>query len=543
MEREFNLIHEPWILVRTPDCQIKAVSLRDALIHSQVYVGLAGELPTQDAAILRLLLAVLHAVFSRVDETGRPSAILEEDDALDRWEALWNMGGLPSKPLDDYFAKWEDRFWLFDDKYPFWQVPEASSGTAYGVAKLNGMLSESSNKVRLFPVRTAQAKMKMECGEAARWLLYVNGYDDTSAKPKGKGLPSPGAGWLGKVGSIYAKGNNLFETLMLNLVLLKDGAELWASDCVAGGINCPAWERSTPRAGERTEVPLPVHPCEMLTLQSRRLLLQKENGYVTGYTLLGGDFFPKENAVSEQMTIWSNRSDEKKGLTIWAPRRHDPGRQMWRDFSSFAVKNTAGRRPGVVSWVARLREENILSKTDTVLFVIAAVKYGDKDFFITDVWSDELTFHIDLLTEAGQVWNTLIENEINNCTIVAGFLAVLSISLKKAAGNSGDLSEDHIKAAFYSAIDAPFRQWLYSISPKQSPKERDLLVAQWRDTTDRIAKQMAQSMIDGISPAAFVGRTLKEKVNGKDIERHYSAPEAMNYFLYRMKQLYYPEVK
>ena len=44
----------------------------------------------------------------------------------------------------------------------------------------------SSNKTRLFPPRTGEDKTEVSYGEAARWLLYVNGYDDTSAKPKGK---------------------------------------------------------------------------------------------------------------------------------------------------------------------------------------------------------------------------------------------------------------------------------------------------------------------------------------------------------------------
>ena len=56
----------------------------------------------------------------------------------------------------------------------------------------------------------------MTYAQAVRWLLSVNGYDDTSAKPKGEGkLPSVGAGWLGKIGYIQASGENLFETLML----------------------------------------------------------------------------------------------------------------------------------------------------------------------------------------------------------------------------------------------------------------------------------------------------------------------------------------
>lgn len=110
-----------------------------------------------------------------------------------------------------YLEKYHERFWLFHDQYPFWQIPEAAVGTEYTVAKLNGELSESGNKVRLFPLCNGIKKQEMEYAAAARWLLYVNAYDDTSAKPKGKGLPSPGVGWPGKLGLIAAVGDNLFR--------------------------------------------------------------------------------------------------------------------------------------------------------------------------------------------------------------------------------------------------------------------------------------------------------------------------------------------
>ena len=85
-------------------------------------------------------------------------------------------------------------------------MPEAAIGTEYGAAKLNGEMSESSNKIRLFPLYAGAGKTEMTYAQAVRWLLSVNGYDDTSAKPKGKGLPSVGAGWLGKIGYIQASG-------------------------------------------------------------------------------------------------------------------------------------------------------------------------------------------------------------------------------------------------------------------------------------------------------------------------------------------------
>ena len=101
-EKEFNLLDEPWIRVRLPDCSVQEVSLCDALMNAQNYVDLAGETPPQDVAVLRLLLAVLHTVFSRVDETGAPAPICTTDQALQRWNALWSTGALPQKPINDY---------------------------------------------------------------------------------------------------------------------------------------------------------------------------------------------------------------------------------------------------------------------------------------------------------------------------------------------------------------------------------------------------------------------------------------------------------
>lgn len=119
-EKEFNLLDEPWIRVMTDDCSVKDVSLTDALLHAHEYVELAGELPTQDMAILRLLLAVLYTVFSQFDETGQPYPLEEPDDAYDRWENLWRLKKFPEQPICEYLNQYRERFYLFHPERPFW---------------------------------------------------------------------------------------------------------------------------------------------------------------------------------------------------------------------------------------------------------------------------------------------------------------------------------------------------------------------------------------------------------------------------------------
>ncbi len=215
---------------------------------------------------------------------------------------------------------------------------------------MNGSLSESSNKIRLFPECTGIEKKRLSYAEAARWLLYVNAYDDTSAKPTKAGktenegkMPSPGAGWLGKIGFVCINGNNLFETLLLNFVLTDENDAIWTS-CI------PAWELETPRSKERTEISLPHDQAALLTVQSRRLILHRDGKYVTGYHLLGGDFFAKENAFTEQMTVWGTLKDKKGNVIGYQPRRHSKSRQLWRDFSSYLPTEKNVPIPGVIRW-------------------------------------------------------------------------------------------------------------------------------------------------------------------------------------------------
>ena len=119
-ENDFNLVDQPWIKVRTADAQLKELSLMEVFAQAHEIRTISGELPTQDAAILRLLLAVLYTVFSRMDLDGEGSPLENEDDALDRWQDLWENKKFPMEPIKAYLDQWKDRFWLFDEKYPFY---------------------------------------------------------------------------------------------------------------------------------------------------------------------------------------------------------------------------------------------------------------------------------------------------------------------------------------------------------------------------------------------------------------------------------------
>ena len=532
-EIEFNLLTEPWIRVRLRDNTVREVSLTEALVSAQDYVDLAGEMPTQNAAVLRLLLAVLFTVFSRVDAKGEPRPLMQSDDALERWSALWQLGHFPAEPVRDYLEQWKDRFWLFHPTHPFWQVPQAKIGTEYGAAKLNGEMSESSNKLRLFPLCAGQSKEQLSYPQAARWLLCVNGYDDTSAKPKGKGLPSVGAGWLGKIGFIQAQGENLYETLMLNLTLLRDGRECW-------GESKPCWELEAPKSAERTEICCPDNPAQLLTLQSRRLLLHRTGENVDGFCLLGGDFFPRENVFAEQMTIWRTMPIRKNEPVVFVPCRHDPAKQFWREFPAVFCQDS-GHRPGVVCWIEKLQEKRLklLDPRRKVHFRISGVQYGDKDFFVNDSFSDSLTFQAALLGELGRRWTVPIRDEIGRCEQAAQCVGRLAWELSLAAGDKNDTTAESARTQFYFTIDQPFRLWLQSIDPETD--KLDEKADEWQEKARKLAAELGRQMVERAGNAAFVGHRVEVKTGGKKDEKKtvlYTAPKAYNSFLYNLRKLY-----
>ena len=61
-EKSFNLVTEPWIKVIDEDNLEQTVSLEQLFTNAAHYQQLAGEMKSQDLAILRFLLAILTTV-------------------------------------------------------------------------------------------------------------------------------------------------------------------------------------------------------------------------------------------------------------------------------------------------------------------------------------------------------------------------------------------------------------------------------------------------------------------------------------------------
>ena len=506
-EKEFNLLYEPWIAVINEDGSTEEVGLINAFKRAHLIKMLSGELPTQDVAILRLLLAVMYAVFLRKDVNGHSADIKEAEEAFGRWNSIWSLGHFPLDVVETYLKGYEERFYLIHPQRPFYQA-HIDKGTEYGVAKLIGDISESGNKARLFSTRSGDAKERIGLAETARWLIYVNAYDDTSAKPsvRGQNMPSVGAGWLGKLGLVYAKGETLFETLMLNFITwdrIKD-KPFPRGEAI--------WESETPSFEERREVRTPDNPLSLLTIQSRRLMLLRDEAGVIGYRLLGGDVFPKENAFIEHMTLWRANKDSNGGEFV--PKRHDPAKALWRDFSSLLAAQAVDKNsiPGVVKWISKLHEECVISPDKMVTFQTASVKYGDKDFFVDDVFSDKITVNANLLTKIeSSMWIDRITDAVSKTDKCVWRFGRFAMDTAKAGGDDDEnnlkgVSENAREDAFFK-LDVPFRKWLMSINPEECDLE--LKLKEWYDLLKKTLFDCGEKILSEAGDRALVGSSEK----------------------------------
>ena len=530
MDKEYNLINEPWIRVALFDGTTEEKSLKEVLHNAHKYKSLAGEMAAQDIATLRLLVAIIHTIFSRVDVKGEHNPIAEEHQCIERWKSIWDNGRFPDIPLMHYFEEWQERFWLFHPDRPFYQVPNAIIGTKNTASKLNGAVSESNNKIRLFSQISGIGKESMSYPESARWLLFLNGFDDCAAKQADKSDGSRGTtiAWLGKLGLIYAIGDNLFETIMFNMPMLYGQDELpWEADH-------PTWELKEVRSRERETIEMPNNLAELYTLQSRRIILIRDHDHVTGYSLLGGDTFEATNALAEPMTLWNVLKDKKTDSLFYKPLLHQRNRFIWRNFSALTATTSLIIEPGVVNWCNRLREEGIISRKRVLTFGAVCVRYdSSQSSSITDSFADDVTFHADLLSESGKYWREEICNQIERIDKTAGFVGLFVKNLRRADGldpKMDEAAEVTAKFALYYEVDKFFREWLIKLDVDQDVEERNALALELESKVRSIALEIGRDLINQSGDGTFIGR--------KQGNTYYNAPLSYRLFKHNIWRIY-----
>lgn len=338
-ESTFDLTAQPWIPVLLADGSERELSLRELFTRADRIRRLAGDVPTQEFALTRLLLAVVH---DALDGPG------DHDD----WAELWEDPA-PFAPVLPYLERHRARFDLLHPVAPFFQT--AGLRTAKDeVFALNRIVADVPNGNPFFTARFPGVG-RITFAEAARWVVHAQAYDTSGIKtgvigdPRakaGKAYPQ-GTAWAGCLGGVLAEGENLRETLLLNLL----ACDHWSS--TRGDV--PAWRRDPDGPGAAGNLASrPAGPRDLYTWQSRRIRLHADAAGVHGVVLTYGDpLAPQNMHTIEPMTGWrrSQAQEKKQGLPlVYMPREHDPARAAWRGLGSLTASAApasapAGNRP------------------------------------------------------------------------------------------------------------------------------------------------------------------------------------------------------
>lgn len=534
-EKEFNLLEEPWIKVSTISMEQKEVSLLDAVLHAHEYTDLAGEMPVQDAALLRLLLAAAQTVFYRYDENGEKEEISgendsDEDTVMERWENYWNRGKFPEAAVKQCLEAYRNKFWLFHSETPFYQVNDLQYGTDYGVECLLGNMKESNNKATKhhFSMAEGEKLERISYAEAARWLIFLNAYGvNIKADKNAPGTKQPvGTGRLGQLGFVMVNGDNLFRILMLNLCPLKSGGNIWKTPK-------PVWEQEA-HVEQGREIAPPDNLPELYTIQSRRIMLKKKDGFVIGFRALGGDFYSVEDDFNEPMTLWKeSKADKKAERKVYIPKVHQSAIHAWEEFPTLMDMENAGHIPGIVQWLKKLKKEKILDSNTLLTFRMLGMVYGDKmKYTYGDCVNDTLMLSAELLSELGQEWIGSVVDEVGKCQAVA------TGALKHFSSNVGGLLyggsdgkakvKDTLIRTYYCHIDSAFRAWLASIRPMESSRGEKM--AEWEGKSYHYAKQTVEDYVSMRNMNIYVHR----EEDGKLL----SVPQSMNAYFRELKRIY-----
>lgn len=552
MMPRYNLLDEKWIQVASKDT-VEKVSIKELFADAAKYKELAGDMKTQDFAVMRVMLAILHTVFSRFDSKGDPYEFfevdeksflqigeLEENDLEDyedalyqTWIDIWNAKEFP-KVVYEYLEKWRERFFLYDDKYPFFQVTkeviekDASKTENFFGKNINRLISESNNKTALFSPKNEGGKEYLKDDEVARWLITFQGYSGSfheRARSFSKDT-SASYGWLYSLGGIYLKGKNLFETLMLNFTIGNNEKNNLLK------IQKPCWEMDT----VEKNVDLYFHNgidniASLYTLWSKEVLIDPNHSENLEFNcqMLMLPEIDNINNFLEPMSIWnSDKNDKDK----FSSRKHEANQAMWRNFGLLTGTNESARKPGVIEWLNRLDDisetmELGLSKQSITLCAVGMKAGGTASSKIpVDEIADTLNLKERVLVDTGDNgWTIRINKTITDTKTSIDWALKIFIKDLLEIRNMEKSDVSRYVEQFYFRIDLSFRNWIESID---IDNDKDAKEIEWRNILKKAMKEYVDELVSNAELRDYKG--IETSTGVKNIATIY------NSFLYRLNQ-------
>ncbi len=541
MEKQhFNLVSEPWIkVIDAQNDREVTVSLQEAFQNAPRYRQMAGDMRSQDLAILRFLLAILTTVYSRVDSKGNRYTWLKQDttsgrmlleksadldtmreEMLETWKDLYEQGCF-TPAVREYLESYKDRFDMFGER-PFYQVRqdvydhfatkkiETGTGTV-AVKQINRLISESNNSPSIFAPRVGGTKNDIDLPELVRWLITYQNFTGVTDKTKVnvKEKYSISSGWLYGIDPVVVKGETLFETLLLNLLLYPEQE--------TEVLQYPVWEFEDMAEYIKIRLKglLPPNLAELYTVLSRILYIEPKDKMFVIFAC-GLPKIENANAFIEPMTTWKYDKKESK----YKPRSKwikSLGKTMWRNFGQYVGLETTdgshGAEPGIVKWLNLLKDEGILPAGKLLhLQTIGMVNDGNatSQSPVAEVY-DDLSIRAGVLfdhsgEEAVSCWPAQIEATIQLTQKVgeAFWTFGRNWALLRGLGDGAVGFANSVTTRFYDGLNKPFLDWLASLRIEQEP---DAELERWKKLLLRQADTLREQLLQSATPQDMCGQS------------------------------------
>ena len=483
----YNLCDEPWILLMKKDGQTETVGLERAFTNLQEYMSFAGEIQLQDTAMLRLFSALSVTMIYRMDIDGQEDFTTDKGRLMERFKRIWQRGSFPEAMVTHYFGKWRDRFDLSGDDRPFYQVPETVASSTIkkkgkelemryslpnteGVFKemnrkpissINGTILDSNNKPAAYTDTILPEKdgiKYMPLAESARWLLWYMAFADCGTKASGQGkwaskMTFPSSGAL-----VFPVGSNLFETVMMNSVLLKKDEEPYEEVL-------PAWENelSLNVQAEPYGDTAPQNLPELYTQQSRRIILKCTEYGVIDVHIIAGDWYSAANAFIEPMFLWKKSRLDQSGST-YVTIKYDAS-SKWNNLRNILLALDTNWS---TQWVEYLKKEMDL-KIEELALQTAGIEYGSTQSSIDKMVSDEIIINTRFLEDDSE--KEALTEAISTTDELASKFYVFGRDLEIAKGAGPDFADaqgKEMKGVFLEEAELLLRRLLKGAIDKTS---------------------------------------------------------------------------
>lgn len=493
----FDLRVRPWLPVVTLDGHHELVGLEQVLCQAHRFRRLSGESPTMTASLYRLLLALLHRIYGPA--------------SLDAWAQLWRAPALPGEPVLAYLGAFGDRFDLLHPQRPFLQCRALATLAVGSPAKLIPYRAVGNN-VTLFDHTTASDQVRLEPGEAARWLVTLQAFDPGGMKTPFTKDKSSVRAPCNDFGVVLVEGASLKDTLLLNALVYDPdhGRPEPTSD-----RDRPVWEEPDDPAPEPYSR-APNGWTDLLTWPARRVLLTGTATGVDGVVITPGTRLAASLPDDELMAAFrvprGPRGVPKKDAPLLPVRLH-PLRGVWRHsaellMTDLRAEGQTRQRPRALTQVAELAEYGHIP-ADEVYTLRLFGQQLDSKASVVEAWSEEqVSAPVALLRARDEATGALIGRAVTLADEAGAALRALQDRYRAElrAGPAATIDID-----YWPRLTTPFNHFLVAIAAAYAERTTETpavneWAAQVRRHADEVARRWIQNVGSGTRSLLAAGR-------------------------------------